>query len=360
MIGILTVGLLSWLAACSDDDKPVPDTWSPIEDTGPEPDTVSPDAGPGLEAGTDAEPMEAGSDAGPQYSALVGAVEYVGKKSPDGGAIRMVQTLAAVDYVNHPTIKPDFIDKPTPPNCTAYRWAASGQKNASAWDAGKLTITGHQTGATVVYLDGDDVGTGCTPACAATEYCNKDGTCGNLTPLPASIECDRKQIGTTGLYTYDCGLPSTTVLPAGSMFDANTKMDVSAAGGADVGAFSETGIDPGEAPNVTTNLFTLDPKNGIKIEWDTSVSAHLAVIAIKARLADNSEFTDITCSAAAMIGSQDIPQGALDKLPTPTATNPLIMQVAVSGVKLKGTNQTWGAYKVGAGKGVFGVSIVTP
>jgi hypothetical protein len=294
------------------------------------------------------------------YSALVGVVEYVGKKSPDGGPVRSVTTLSNIEQLGHPQIKPDFADKPTPPNCTAYKWAAGGAPNQSAWDAGKLTITGHKTGATVVYLDGDDVGTGCSPACAATQYCKKDGTCGNLTPVPASIECDRKQIGTTGLYMYDCGLPSTAVLPVGSIFDANTKMDVSAAGGADVGAFSETGITPGATPNVTTNLFTLDPKNGIKIEWDNTVAAALAVIAIRAQLLDGSEFAMITCSEVAMIGSKDIPAGALNLLPTPTATNPLVMQVAVSGVNLKGTNQTWGAYKVGAGQGVFGVSVAMP
>jgi hypothetical protein len=336
---LAALGLLA-LAACSDDDNgKKPDTYRP------------PDAGvdttPPMEAGTDMAPadagpeatpgeagVEAGADTGPKYSALVGIAEYTGSPGGDAGPIRLLRGLANVERPD-PTIKPDFIDSPTPPNCYGYKWTATTLPNRSAWDAGKLTIKGHKT---VVYVDGDNPGT--------------------PTPLPATIECTRKQMpGSTTLYYYDCGLPEKTVLPVSSAFESTTTLEIGAAGGTDVPAFSETGVGVAGVPTLKTDLTTLDPGAGIKIEWDPAVpNALLVSVVIRAMLKDGSEFAEITCSQLAVAGDKAIPAGAIALLPTPGATNPLIMQTFVAGLAAQGKGTTWGDYKVGAGQGVFGVT----
>jgi hypothetical protein len=239
---MVAAGLLAAVGCSDDDNGPKPDMYKtpdagvdsapPVEagaDMAPE--DAGPEATPG-EAGVDAAP-----DAGPKYSGLVGVVEYTGDPGT-GSPIRLFRALAAIERPD-PQIKPDFIDSPTPPNCYGYKWTATTLPNRSAWDAGKLTIKGHKT---VVYVDGDSA----TPTPA---------------PLPASIECTRKQMpGSTTLWFYDCGLPEKAVLPAGSAFDSSSKLDIAALGGADVPAFSETGVAVAGVPTVKTDLTKLDTR----------------------------------------------------------------------------------------------------
>ena len=342
VVGMAALGVVALLVGCSDDDKPKPDLYQP-PDAGVDStvDATAPDMAQDMapaEASVDATPQEAsvdaGVDTGPKYSALVGMAEYVGNSfGPDAGTVRLLRPLANVERAD-PVIKPDFIDSPTPPNCLGYKWTATTLPNRSAWDAGKLTITGH---ATSLYVDGDNPA---TPA-----------------PLPATVECTRVAMpGSTTLFTYDCGLPLKTVLPVASAFTAATKLTIGAAGGADVPAFSETNVAVGAAPTVTTDLSALDPSAGITIQWNGSVNATLVSVVMRGMLADGSEYAEITCSQLALLGQKVIPPGALALLPTPGATNPLIIQTFVAGLAVGGKSVTWGDYKVGAGQGVWGAT----
>jgi hypothetical protein len=296
----------------------------------------------------------------PQYSVQLGLLEYTGKESPTGPTVTMGRYLAVVSRLSppDPLNAPDFIGAPSPPNCTAYKWTATQPKKGNAWDAGKLTITGHKTGANVVYIDGADMGAGCAPACTPPQYCKVNGTCGVPPALPATFEFTRQLVpGTTNRYEYRGNLPAWFVLPGDSWFDTATTLDISAAGGADVSAFSKTGVTVASAPTLksTTDLTALDPA-AITIEWNTPVpGAALVAAGIQAYLADHSETVEITCTSLAVTGSTDVEAGALALIPTPSATNPLVIQTVVLGLSAVGSSsETWGEWLVGAGRGVFG------
>jgi hypothetical protein len=366
---LLSVGLVAMFAACSDDDEKPKDAFV-YPDAGPDgpvPDTA-PDMAP-TEGGTDiATDVETDIPAAAQYSILLGLVEYVGKTSPNAPTARIGKYLANVSRSSpaDPLNKPDFIDNPAPPNCSAYKWTATTPPLGNAWDAGKLTITGHVTGATSVYIDYDDMGASCTPACTPPQYCKTDGTCGTPSAIPATIELTRGLVaGTTNQYQYTWNLPSTTILPGASFFDANTKLTMAAAGGADIPAWSIPNVAVGAAPTLksTTDLTALDPA-AIKIEWDGTLLAGTALVAIsiQAHLADDSEGVNITCSTLAVAGSKDIPAAALALIPTPgtTADKALVIQTAVLGMTITGPTETWGSASVGAGQGVLGVTCRTP
>jgi hypothetical protein len=179
-------------------------------------------------------------------------------------------------------------------------------------------------------------------------------------PLPSPIDCARKQLGTSPLYAYDCGLPANTVLPASSWLDDTTSLEVAVAGGVDITAFSETGIKAVAQvkPKATFDLNQIDPA-AIKAEWETT-TAQLVVVAIDAQLKDGAEMAFITCSEIGLIGSKTVPAGALALIPKPAATNPLIIKTSVIGFNVAGKVQAWGDYKIGAGRGTFGVSCRTP
>jgi len=340
--GMAALGVVALLVGCSDDDKPKPDLYQP-PDAGVDStvDAATPDMAQDMaptEASVDTTPQEAsvdaGVDTGPKYAVLAGMAEFVGNSfGPDAGTVRLLMPLSGVERPD-PVIKPDFANGAAPPRCIGYKWTATTLPNRSAWDAGKLTITGH---ATSLYVDGDNPA---TPA-----------------PLPATIECTRTAMpGSTTLFTYDCGLPQKTVLPVSSAFTSTTKLTVGATGGADVPAFSWPNLAVGEAPTVTTDLSALDPSAGITIQWNGSVAAALVVIVMRASLADGSESAEITCSQLAVLGQQVIPAGALALLPTPGATNPLVIQTFVAGLAVGGKSETWGTYTVGAGQGPWGAT----
>lgn len=334
--GLGVVGLLFGLAGCSDD------TTLPPKPEGPKPGDA------GLEARVDKAPGEGtvpdakgeGQQAR-QWSALLSLAEVSGRTSwgpppdPPPPAVKLLSVAATFDSPTA-TIKPDFADSPNPPNCVGYKWAKGSAPNRSAGDAGKVTITGH---ATAIYVDGEAQ----TP---------------NPKPLPATIECNRKEVAAgSGLFIYDCGLPSLTVLPTtASAVTDTTKATFTAAGGADIAAFEVKDISAGPVvkPKASFDLNQINPA-AIKAEWETTTAA-LVAIRISASLKDGSQFADITCTALGSAGSKQIPDGALKLLPTPTDTNPLILRTSLVGFNVGGTVATWGRYTVGVGRGTFGVS----
>jgi hypothetical protein len=325
-----TMSLVFVAAACSDDDV-TPDTGTP--DTGA--DIAVADAG--VETSPDSA-VDAAVEAAPQHSVLLGLAELEGRASyvtpgPDAGP--PIKLLSPVASLPDPSLKPDFIDGPAPPNCYVYKWTATAPPNRSDVEAGKVTITGHVE---ALYVNG----------ASATPTPKK---------LPKIIECTRKQIATTGKYMYDCGLPKKTVLVAGSALTDTSAIDIEAAGGKDITAFKETAITPGPQvkPKSTFDLYKIDPAAGVTAEWETT-TALLVSIRLTGALKDGSETAEIVCSTLGAAGSKAIPKAALDLLPKGTNTNPLIITTAITGFNLKGTTAKWGSYKVGAGRGTFGVS----
>lgn len=332
MFGFVVLGLVAFIGACSDDDV-VPDTGMPDQAV----DMPVADAGVDMaptETAPDMAPTETAPDASPKYALLVGAAEFLGKATPDGGMVRLGTFLTNVERPD-PVIKPDFIDAPKPPNCYAYTWKKTGFKNRNAWEAGKLSITGHDKTAT--YMDGNN------PAAPVA--------------LPETIECTRKQVtGSTTLWQYSCGLPEKMVLPDKSMFPATGTLTMSSTGGADVPAWSVAGVTVAEAPVVSTDLTTLDPTAGVEIKWDATVKAGLVLAWLKTQKADGSEFADVVCTGLAGAGSKKFPAAALALIPKGSPTNPTVIQALVVGLNPGGKTDTWGSVTVAAGKGVFGVT----
>lgn len=343
LVSLMAVSLLL-LAACSDDDKPKPDLYV-VPDMGVDVPITNPEAGAeaGLDAGVEAS-VDVGPDAGPQYSGLIIAAEVEGRATPgppppDAGPPTKLLSLSVAFSTPDPTgkIKPDFIDSPAPPNCTGYKWSAGGAPNATTGDVGKVSFTGH---ATVPWVNADNL--------------TQQGM------LPATIECNRAQLGTSGLYRYDCGLPITTVLPAGSWITDTTKISVTGAGGADIPAFSEANMAaaPIVKAKASFDMNQIDP-SAITAEWETTTAA-LVAIKISASLKDGSEFAEITCSQLGVAGNKTIPAAALALLPTPTATNPLIIRTSLVGFTPVKGQGSWGSYLAAVGRGTFGVSCRLP
>jgi len=321
---MLTV--ISLFFGCSDDDNKtdvgVDKGVDLALDVGPE---ASPDVG-----------KDVGEDAAPaKYTALVIAAEAVGPPMGPGApnAIAMILRAQFETPDLTGTIKPDFIDSPAPPNCIGYKWQQGAGPNRTDADAGKLTIKGHNQ---VQYVDVND------PTKPPAQ-------------LPATIECTRVPLGTSGLHTYDCGLPQATGL-LGSWIGDNTALELSAAGGADVAAYTVKNLKspPPIQLKSTTELDKLDPAN-IKIEWEQTTAPVVGILFI-ASLQDESEFAQIMCTQIGTAGNKTIPQGALALLPTPTATNPLILQTMVMGANLIATMESWGQAMSVMGRGVFNVT----
>ena len=338
------LALLGPLSACSDDtDDPLAD--SAIADS-----TLADSA---WDTGVDAAVADGTPPAdakGPvKYSGNLAALVYSGRINwgpSKPGADKMGTFLNFEPMFEPPfgtLIKPDFIDKPNPPHCIGYKWSETKKTypNKTTGDAGKISITGHKV---VKYVDANNPAT------------PKD--------LPATLQCTRKQLGTTGRYAYDCGLPERTMLVNGSWLEDTTKLSFSVAGGKDIAAFSEKDVAaaPLVKPSSTFDMNQVDPKS-IKAQWQP-VSATMVGVVITTHLKDNSDIFQIRCSQLGAVGSVTVPSAALAMIPKPTqVANPLIIStvmVAMNPTAFPSKAMPWGTSIVAVGRGTIGMSCRMP
>jgi len=326
----------------------------------PDSDSARPDAGidapAWLDAEADSEPdlrrpdADAHIDPPPPdlvaYFVTLGLDQLSGRLSwgpakPDAGPPLTLMRITARFDSWTATVKPDFIDSPTPPNCIGYKWSKGQVPSRTAGDAGTLTITGHGS-ATYIDLSSPSV-----PA----------------QPVPSPLVCTRKELLTgSGLYGYDCGLPLSlagrlVVLASGSIIDDSTQIGFGVSGGKDVGPFNVTGLTSAAPvkPKATFDLNQIDP-TGIVAEWETT-SAVLVAFELSASLKDGSESAEIACLMLSAMGTKKtIPAGALALLPKATSQNPLLIVTSLVGQSVKGSVTAWGKHMGGVGRGSFGVS----
>ncbi|MCC6751355.1 MAG: hypothetical protein IT371_27120 [Deltaproteobacteria bacterium] len=303
-------------------------------------DARKPDAGAGDAAKPDAK-------APTTYTALLAASELSGRltwgptPSPAPTPTKILSLRLTFDP-NDPSLKPDFQDAPSPPNCTVYKWTGTTPPNRTAGDAGKVSVKGHKE---VNWVDG-----------AAPTTSGK---------LPATIDCTRKQLGTSKFYTYDCGLPDSTVLPADSWLDDTSKLEFTVAGGTEVKAFSKKDLAAAAMakPKASFDLNQLDPTAAtVTAEWETlpTGGADLVAVDMYAYLKDKSEHTRITCVTLAVAGKKQIPADALKLLPKVTKDdNPLLIQTGLVALKVTSATESWGIWYTGVGRGSVGLTCRT-
>lgn len=218
--------------------------------------------------------------------------------------------------------------------CYAFTWTGNADMTRSTEDAGDVSITGHKT---PQYDDGS----------------------GTLQSMPSTVTCERKKVAGGSVYTYDCGLGSQPMLES-EAFDDNTLIDFSSTGGPCIPALSDEDLPTGieTKPDPSFDLNNVDPGAGITAKWLTPAPA-VAAISILIHDKNETKFTSMACSAMGMSKSVEIPQDVLDAAPKPTAGNPIQVRTSLIGFTPGGKTDTWGTYKVGVGRGHFGVTCVT-
>lgn len=243
-----------------------------------------------------------------------------------------------------PDLKPDFIDQSVPPFCMAFRWSAQQEVPAlDAADAGEVTISGYTAVKSVPW------GVNPPPTPSA---------------MPAPIRCQRALHPGRQLHVYGCNVDPVVGLTGEALTD-KTSLIVDAAGGANIGAFSVTGLGPATAaqPGATFDPNQIDLK-GVTASW-TSTSGNTVVIEIFGQLVDAAnpgtpiELGQVLCMEPAGSGSKEIPQGALSVLPRPTGSKVLMLQTTLLGFDLRQEIAGWGRYMVGAGRGTLGLTCRT-
>lgn len=238
-----------------------------------------------------------------------------------------------------PALKPDFMDRPAPPFCMAFKFGATTPPNVVNADAGAINITGFGAAS---FLD-----------------LTQGPPSGNPTAFPTVLSCDRQSMGST--LPYACNAPSTVMLfpESGSWLGDTTKLTVAASGGENAGAFTMT-VPTAAAvhPTPAMGLYAV-PRTEATIAWDET-TASMVMIEIIGQLQDGSAGAQILCLEPAASRSKAIPAQAMALLPEPTATAPLFIQTHLLGIDLGVQDLGWGNTMIAAGRGEFGLTCWTP
>lgn len=338
-LGALVVAVFA-VSACSDDSVAPPGKEAGVTDK-----SVTEASTPKTEASTPK--TEAGVDATvqPKFASTVAFAQVEGttQAGPTKLFNSLVQFLATAP--TDPKNVPDFYEPTSNPllYCVGYKWDTTTPPKRTTADAGKITVTGHTA---VGYVDGSDT--------------TKSGM------LPATIECNRVEVAAgTGLYTYNCGLPAITAL-AGDWLTDTTKLTIAAAGATDIAAFSKAdlGVSPKATAKAPFDLTKVDPAATVKAEWNPitgALATDVVVIDILGNLKDGSKSAEVLCIVSAADSSKVIPAGGLALLPTPTDTNPLVIQTALVAYKNAiDPSAPWGVNVESVGRGSFGLTCKVP
>ncbi|MEL7371770.1 MAG: hypothetical protein AAFN74_22790 [Myxococcota bacterium] len=283
-----------------------------------------------------------------QVSGLIAEVEGFVLAGPPG----MMQPtpgnlVLARGSFGGPTSLPTFIDSPTPPNCLANSIVPTKPPGGNATDGGNLVFTGLQPTPGGMYLDLSSQ----TPSeLRATVTCVQGA---DPTASP----------GETGL-RHVCDIPQTAFLgsPQTAFGDA-AGITISATGGSQSGPFTSSpiAVPPVITATGTFNLNAIDPRQGITAQW-IPTTAPLVLIEVIATRGEGAALTgaQILCLAPMPFGQQSIPQGALDLVPGPSATEPVSIITSIAAVNFEQSSEGWGTYLVGVGRGQFGLSVLLP
>lgn len=250
-------------------------------------------------------------------------------------------------FVVGPDLQPDYMDQGIPPFCMAFRWAAGGGPQINAADAGELRISGYEAAQQFAW--------GVNPPPSPTD-------------LPTQITCQhRPTTGSQDQFSYDCSLDPMVGL-TGPLLTDDSRLSLSARGGANVGAFSESEIEPPAAPQLTSASFDLnqlDLRTDVVARWENT-TADTMLIEIYAQVIDTaapeqapSEFGQVLCMEPATSGQKQIPPEALAVLPIASGSEAVMFQSVVLAASLRQSREGWGSYMVGGGRGVLGMTCRT-
>jgi len=335
----------------------------------------------------------------------------------------------------------DFIDANAPPFCMAFKWPAQQMMPALAMsDGGDLTFNLNGNG-TIKATDTECISSagvqvkgmmdlisvlqqGTLPP--TPQPASGPGVCwqtwGLLAPvldqatatklalshldvgaLPGQSACRRmphpdSALKERGFYQYSCpydpiiGLGSAQMAKDGgiAITDATT-LDVTVAGGENIGPFSVEAIGPPKmvVPEDSFDLNQIDPRHTTIAAWK-STNADWVMVEIFAQVIPENTMPDpltifellmekdsakqqalqqklavrpqprqlaqVLCLEPASSKTKEIPSGALAVIPKPADGEVLVMMSTVMGLKMKQSAAGWGSYMVGLGRGSFGVS----
>lgn len=249
-------------------------------------------------------------------------------------------------FVVGPDLSPDFMDRGAPPFCMAFRWDADGAPNLNAADAGTISIQGHSLPMSVPFSF--------DPSAAPQQP----------TSIPSEIDCTRVDNPINGLMSYACNSdPMRMIL--GDLIADDTAVAISASGGAHIGGFTASNLraPPTVEPSNGFDLGHIDIDAPLIASW-APTDANTVLIELFAQTVDPmgrpNAFGQVLCMSPSSTGSKAIPSRALEVLPRAEGTNVLFVQTTVVGTNLSTSDEGWGHFMVGAGRGKTGLSCVRP
>lgn len=238
-----------------------------------------------------------------------------------------------------PELTPDRQEGAAPPFCMAFTFSSTVPPALINGDAGTIIFDGFED------AQMQDLTMGPVPRPPE--------------PVPSPVECNI--IDLAGTKPYSCA-PVTPIMmaPPGSTpwITDDTRMDITMTGGEHIGAFTETGIASPVPLEPAFDYATLTP-DSITVSWEET-EAEWVMVEVLGQLISGAAQAQILCLERGSVGSKTISPAMLELLPTPTATDPLFIQVSGTAHTLRSEYKGWGSYMVGIGRGFFSQSCFGP
>ena len=285
-----------------------------------------------------------------QVNGLV--AEVTGQLITPAGTSTLSMVLPRTAF-SGPSSQPDFVTSPSVPTCFATSFSDASPPGGNDIDGGDLVF------ANLRPTDSFDV----------IDVSGNTGTATIRNPITCTQIDDDPfyQAGTQPLETdirHNCDSPALGAYdPRQTIFGPGTSVTISATGGTQSGAFVASGLLPPPAlsPTESFDLNAVDTRGPITAQW-IPVEAPLALVEIIATRADGFG-VQILCLELMSTGQVTIPDGALALAPEPTAGPPplgnfVTVITSMAAVNSATSNEGWGTYLVGVGRGRFGTSIL--
>lgn len=248
-------------------------------------------------------------------------------------------------FIVGPDLAPDFMDQGAPPFCMAFQWDANGAPNLNAADAGVISVEGHNRPMSVPFSF--------DPSAATAP-----------TSIPEAIDCTRVDNPVNGLKSYACNSdPMRMIL--GDLIDDDSAVTIRASGGTNIGDFTASDLRAPTAvePEDGFDLGHIDVDAPLTARWKAT-EANTVLIELFAQTVDPmgqpQSFGQVLCMSPGNASSKIIPSDALAVLPRATGSNALFIQTTLVGTNLSTSDEGWGHFMVGAGRGATGLSCSLP
>ena len=317
-------------------------------------------------------PMACDEEANPPaygvYSVSGVLMDVAGVFPTETGTMAAGLVLARAAY-SGPLSRPDFLTTPSVPNCLANTFTREVRPGGNAIDGGSLTFNYSVPSGFQVFnveqeqarlaqilpliLTGREEQIPQALRNRVEDDLNSPAVCNQ-------VDDDFSSPGETGL-RHECNLTS---LPGYfgapySVLGQGASVTISSSGGSQAGAFSVGPLSPPAGIQTTGsfNLFNVDPRGPVLVQWTPLDRLdQVAVIEIIATASQSGNGVQILCIEPITAGQRQIPQGALDLVPALQSGEALSVVTSIAAVQFETSDEGWGSYNIGVGRGLFGLS----